>query len=178
MSSFLLEEELAQLGLKKFGRNVLISRYANFYSPENISIGDNVRIDDFCIISGNITIGSNVHISAFNALFGSKGIILNDYTGISPRCSLFSAMDDFSGDFLIGPIHSSDKTKISGGPIILEKYSQIGAHCIVFPNVTIGLGAVVGASSLVNKSLSEWSVYIGVPAIKVKDRSRKLLNIL
>jgi len=137
-----------------------------------------VRIDDFCILSGNITLGSNIHISAFVALFGSKGIILEDYTGISPRCSLFSAMDDFSGNYLIGPIHSIELTNVKGGNIVLKQFSQIGAHCVVFPNLTIGKGTVVGACSLVTKSLDEWGIYAGIPAKWIKPRESKMSNLI
>lgn len=56
-------------------------------------------------MSGEITLGSNIHIGAYSALYGSMGIELENNTGISPRSTLFSAMDDFGGDFMIGPIH-------------------------------------------------------------------------
>jgi len=82
-TSFYSEEELITIGLKSYGQMVKISRYARIYSPEKISVGDNVRIDDFCILSGDITIGSNIHISAYVALYGTKGIIMEDYSGIS-----------------------------------------------------------------------------------------------
>ena len=49
MNSFYSARELRKIGLKKYGDNVKISRFANFYSPEKINIGDNVRIDDFCV---------------------------------------------------------------------------------------------------------------------------------
>ncbi len=39
--------ELSKLGLKSVGKNVLISDKCSIYNPSNISIGDNVRIDDF-----------------------------------------------------------------------------------------------------------------------------------
>lgn len=177
-TSFYSDSELKKLGLKKFGKNVLISRKTSIYSAHNIEIGDNVRIDDFTILSGKIVIGSHIHISAYCALYGSNGIFLEDYTGISPRTSLFSAMDDFSGDYLIGPIHPTEKTNVQGGPIILRKYSQIGSGCVVFPNITIEEGTVVGAMSLVNRSVDGWSVYVGIPAIKIKERKKKLLQLL
>ncbi|HHW59577.1 MAG: acyltransferase [Bacteroidales bacterium] len=177
MSSFYTNEELSNLGLNKFGDKVFISRYAQFYSPETITIGNNVRIDDFCILSGNITLGSNIHISAYVALYGSKGIILENYTGISPRCTLFSAMDDFSGKYLIGPIHPRELTNVTGGKIILKQYSQIGAHCVIFPNVTIGEGSVVGTCSLITKSLDDWGIYAGIPAKWIKPRDTRIKNI-
>lgn len=178
MSSFYSQEELSALGLKSYGTKVRISRFARIYSPEKISIGDNVRIDDFCILSGNVTIGSHIHISAYVALYGSMGIELEDYTGISPMTTVYSAMDDFGGDYLIGPIHPEEKTHVTGGKVTLERYSQIGTHCVVFPNITISEGSVVGANSLVNCNLEPWGIYFGVPARFKKLRSKGLLKLL
>ena len=56
MTSFYSEKELLSIGFKSYGINVLISRYARFYRPENIVIGDHVRIDDFCILSAGYLI--------------------------------------------------------------------------------------------------------------------------
>jgi len=74
MNSFYSTKELASLGLKRYGENVLISRKCSIYGAQSIEIGDNVRIDDFCILSGHIILGSNIHISAYVALFG--GVLL------------------------------------------------------------------------------------------------------
>ena len=176
MSSFYSEEELSSLGLKSYGRDVKLSRHARLYSPETISIGDNVRIDDFCILSGNITIGSHIHISAYVALYGAFGIELEDYTGISPRTTVYSAMDDFSGEYLIGPIHPEGCTHVMGGRVIIKKYSQIGTHCVVFPDLTIGEGSVIGACSLVRKTIEPWGVYFGTPAVLHGERRKGLVS--
>lgn len=175
MTSFYTQSELSSLGLKQYGSNVLISKNTSIYGAENITIGDNVRIDDYCILSGHLTFGSNIHISAYNALYGAMGIVLEDYTGISPRCSLFSAMDDFSGDFLIGPVHPKAFTNVHGGRIILKRFSQLGCNCVVFPNITIGEGAVIGAMSMVKNDMTPWSVNCGIPAKKVSERNKGLL---
>ena len=178
MNSFYTEKELSELGLKSYGKDVKISRYARLYSPEKITIGDNVRIDDFCILSGNITLGSHIHISAYVALYGSMGIEMEDYTGISPMTTVYSAMDDFSGEHLIGPIHHTEKTNVTGGEVIIKKYSQIGTHCVVFPNITIGEGTVVGACSMVNKSLDSWGIYYGTPVTRKGNRKKELLKYI
>ena len=125
-TSFYSQEELSQLGLKSYGKNVLISRNAQFYSPEKISIGNNVRIDDFCILSGNIILGDCIHISAYSALYGANGIEFEDYSGCSSRTTIYSAMDDFSGDYLIGPMHSAESTNVVGGKVTIGKYVQGG----------------------------------------------------
>lgn len=178
MTSFYTEDELSQIGFKSIGKGVKISRKASFYGAANITIGDNVRIDDFCILSGNITLGNHIHISAYVALYGAMGIVFEDYTGISPRSTIYSAMDDFSGEYLIGPIHPEGTTNVTGGQVILRQFSQIGASCVIFPNLEVGEGAVVGAMSLVMHSLSPWTVNVGVPTKPIKKRKQTLLSKL
>lgn len=177
-TSFLSAEEISSIGLKSFGDNLKISRYARFYSPSTICIGDNVRIDDFCILSGNIVIGSNIHISAYVALYGSNGITMENYSGISPMSVIYSAMDDFSGDYLIGPVQPEEATNVLGAPVIIKKYVQIGSNSVVFPGLTIGEGAVIGACSLVKSDVDEWGIYAGIPIKRIKERSKKLLRFV
>jgi len=177
-SSFYTEEELKKNNFKSLGKNCLVSRNANFYSPHLIEIGNNVRIDDFCIMSGNIKIKNFVHISAFSALYGKNGIELEDYSGLSPRTTILSASDDFSGDYLIGPMVASHLTNVQGGPVKIKKYCQVGTNCTVFPNVTINEGTVVGAMSLVKDDLGSWSVYAGIPAKYIKKRKKGLLKFV
>ena len=50
-SKYFSEIDLKDFGFKSIGKNVKISSDARIYGPENISIGNNVRIDDFAIIS-------------------------------------------------------------------------------------------------------------------------------
>ncbi|MCU0458706.1 MAG: acyltransferase [Bacteroidales bacterium] len=160
---------------KALGKNVLISRFARFYGIEDMEIGNDVRIDDYCILSGKIILGNYIHISAFCALYGRFGIEIMDYSGLSPRCTLFSASDDFSGGYLIGPMVDSSHTHVTGGKIVLEKYCQLGAGCVVMPNLIIHEGVTIGAMSFINKNLDEWSIYKGIPAVFYKKRSKRLL---
>lgn len=177
-SSFYSEEELKEIGFKSYGSNLKISRYARFYSPYNISIGNNVRIDDFCILSGTISLGNDIHISAYVALYGALGIEFEDYTGISAHSVIYSAMDDFSGNYLVGSVHPEGLTNVTGGRVIVKKFSQIGVNCVVFPNLTIGEGVAIGACSLVTKTLQEWGIYVGIPAIRIKDRKRRMADLV
>lgn len=178
MSSFYTETELVSIGFKKIGKNVLISRKASFYGANKMTIGSNVRIDDFCILSGNVTLGSHIHIAAYSALYGLHGIEMEDYTGLSPRCTIFSATDDFGGNYLISPMVDESLTNVTGGKVLIKRYSQIGASTIIMPNITIEEGVAVGSMSFVNKSLAEWSIYAGIPAKKIKDRYKGLLKLI
>jgi galactoside O-acetyltransferase len=178
MNSFYTQQQLKRMGFKKIGDSVLISKKASFYGIEKMSIGNNVRIDDFCILSGEIILGSNIHISAFCVLYGVNGIEIMDYSGLSARCTIYSASDDFSGDYLISPMVDKKFTNVTGGKVLVEKYSQVGAGCVVFPNLIIGEGVAVGALSLVNKSLESWGVFVGIPVKKIKDRKKGLLKLI
>lgn len=175
-TSFYSQEEILKLGFKSVGKNVLISRKVSFYSPELISIGEHVRIDDFCILSGHIILGNYIHIAAYVALFGGMGIEIKDFCGVSSRSAIYSATDDYSGDFLPTPCVPDEMRHVTGGKVTLEKYVIIGSGATVFPAVTIGEGCAVGAMSLVTSSLKEWGIYAGIPVKRLKERSRKLLH--
>jgi galactoside O-acetyltransferase len=176
-SSFYSRTELTNLGLKSFGENVLISKKASIYGGEAISLGNNVRIDDFCILSGRIEIGSYVHIAAFCALYGANGIVMSDFSGLSAKVIIYSASDDFSGEYLIGAMVPAEFTNVTGGTVFMKKYVQVGAGSVILPDVTLEEGVSVGAMSLVTKSLPSWSMNFGIPARFYKERKRDLLEL-
>lgn len=178
MTSFYSNEELEKIGFKSIGRNVSISRKASIYLEQNIAIGNNVRIDDFCILSGKITLGNNIHIAAFSALFGGEeGILMQDFSGLSSRVVVYAVTDDYSGDVLTNPTISIKYRKVIGGPVQIGRHVIIGTACVVLPGVTLGDGSSFGAMSLINKSAEPWSVNIGIPCKKMKERSRNLLKL-
>ncbi len=176
--AFLSDEQLAALGFKSLGKNVRISDKASIYNPENIVIGDNSRIDDFCVISGRVEIGRNVHIAIFcNVAGGEKGVFLADFSGLAYGCHVFSQSDDYSGKSLTNPT-VPDKYKVEAKAAVhLERHVIIGACSIILPGVTIAEGTSVGAMSMVTKTTLPWSVYFGIPAKKIKERHQDLLNL-
>lgn len=177
MNSFYDDTELKKIGFKKLGRDVKISRKASIYSPNKISIGNHVRIDDFCILSGKITMGSYIHISAYTALYAKYEIHIEDFVTISGRVLVYSQSDDYSGDHMTNPMLPPKLTKVTGGKVVFKKHSIVAAGCIIFPAVIIGEGAAIGAMSLVNSSVEPWSINVGIPAKKIKDRKKKILQL-
>lgn len=177
MNSFYTQDELKKIGFKKIGNNVFISKKASIYSAELIEIGDNVRIDDFCILSGNIKIGNYVHIAAYTALYGKFGIELGNFCGCSARCTIYSASDDFSGEYMISPMVPEELVNVTGGKVIFKDFVQIGANTVIMPNITISEGTSIGAMSFVNRSLDEWGIYAGIPCKKLRDRKRNIKNL-
>lgn len=177
MSGFYSKEELKEIGFNGFGENVYISKKASIYSPEKMIIGNNVRIDDFTMLSGNIKIGNNVHISAYTALYGRFGIEIGDYCGCSPRCTLLSGSDDFSGNYMISPMAPEEFTNVIGAKIILENYVQIGANSILMPGVIAKEGSACAAFSFVKSNLEEWTISGGIPSKVLKKREKNILEL-
>jgi dTDP-4-amino-4,6-dideoxy-D-glucose acyltransferase len=178
--SFLSSEELAQLGLAHVGVGVRISRRAALHNPGNIRVGDYSRIDDFCVLSageGGIEIGRNVHVAVYASLIGKGKITLADFVGLSSRVAIYASNDDYSGAFLTGPTVPPAYSNITSGPVTLERHVIVGSGAVIMPNVTIGLGAAVGALSMVRADCEPFGIYVGVPARKVRERRRDLLAL-
>lgn len=175
-TSFFSNHEIKSLGLRDVGRNVLISRKCSIYGGSSIQIGHNVRIDDFCILSGDIEIGSHVHVAAYSALFGGGGIIISDFANLSSRVSVYSISDDFSGSSLTNPTIPEKYKLIERDVVVLGRHTIVGSGTVVLPGTRAEEGAVVGALSLVKGRLEAWSKYAGIPARRIGSRSRGLLR--
>ena len=175
----LSSEQIARLGLAAVGSNVTISDRCSFYGAGSISLGDHVRIDDFVIVTARqpVVLGSYVHIAAFAFLSGQFGIVLEDFVGLSPRATLLSGNDDFSGQWLPGPLAPEELRNVQGGCVHLGRHSIVGAHSVVLPGVSVGEGSVVGALSLVKEPLPPWGVYAGVPARLIRPRERTVESL-
>jgi putative colanic acid biosynthesis acetyltransferase WcaF len=78
------------------------------------------------------------------------------------------------GAYLCGATHDYDDPAF---PLLayamqIEAYAWVCARASVAPGVQIGEGAVLGLGSVATRNLEAWTVYAGVPAVKVKERRR------
>lgn len=178
MNSFYSDSELKDIGFGAVGENVLISKKASIYSPDKITVGNNVRVDDFCILSGNIEIGSNVHIAAYSALYGgTAGIMVCDFANISSRVCVYAVSDDFSGEYMTNPTIPDKYKNVLNAPVVISRHVIIGSGSTVLPGVTLEEGTAVGAMSLCKKSTEPWTIYAGIPAEKLKQRDKNVLAL-
>lgn len=177
MKSFYSEDELKEIGFAKIGSNVLISKKTSFYGAEKMTIGSNVRIDDYCVLSGKIDIGNYVHIAVFNGVFGgTEGIVFEDYSGLSSRCAVYATTDDYSGEFMTNPTVPSEYTNIISKRVVIGKHVDIGTGSTVLPGVIIGEGCSFGTMTLIARNTEPWGFYMGLQCIRLKERSKKLLD--
>ena len=178
MDSYYDGEELREFGFRRCGKNVRIHRTAGVYDPEQTEIGDNVRIDDWCVLSGKVVLGNFIHIGVSTRLLGSTaGVFMRDFSGVSYNSTITANTEDYSGEHLTNPTVPQKYRQIRQGSVVLEKHVVIAMHCVVLPGVTIGEGAAIGAMSLVNKNVEPWSISFGIPARRIKDRRRDLLEL-
>ncbi len=175
------EHDLKEAGFKALGHNVQIAKNCTIIGLENIEIGNNVRIDGYCSIiaagSGWIKLGSYIHLGGYSLLSAGDGIHMDDFSGLSQGVRIYSRTDDYSGKYLTNPTVPEKYKGTIGGTVTLGRHVIIGSGCVILPKVSIGEGSSVGALSLVTKSLDPWGVYIGCPAKRLKDRSKRLLEL-
>lgn len=177
--AYLSEVQLQALGFKKLGRNVKISDKTSIYDCCKIEIGDNSRIDDFCILSGNIKIGKYCHITPMCLIAGGEpGIDIADFCTLAYGVKVFSQSDDYSGESMVNSLIPKKYKNEYFSSVKLNKYVIVGAGAVIFPGVDLGEGCSIGSMSLVLKSTQPWGIYAGIPAKRIKERSQKLLVLV
>jgi galactoside O-acetyltransferase len=174
-ASFYEREELLELGFKKVGVGSKLHKTCIVVGVENISIGDNVRIDGFTSIiasgKGFLNLGSHIHIASHCHLGAGAGINMDDFSGLAYGTQIHSMSDDYDGHFLTNSTIPVEYKNIESGVVYIGKHSIIGASSVILPGIRIKTGCSVGAMSLVNKCLDEWSIYVGCPVKKIRDRT-------
>jgi galactoside O-acetyltransferase len=179
--SWLSNEQITELGFASVGNNVLLSDKASYYNCKKIHLGNNVRIDDFCVLSagaGGINIGNYIHIAVFSSLIGAGNITLADFCNISSRVSIYSSNDDYSGAAMTNPTLPETFTNVYHADVKVGCHVIIGSGTVVLPGVVLHEGAAIGALSLVKKDCLSFGIYTGVPTKKTGERKRDLLNFL
>ncbi len=177
---YVSSEYLSTLGFRAVGRNVKIARNSTIIGIGNISIGDNVRIDGNVTIvapTGHLTLGSYIHIGGGCHMNCSAGLTMEDFSCLSQGVRVYTGSDDYSGRAMTNSMIPSKYLNTQSAPVHLGKHVVIGSGSVVLPGVTAELGSAVGALSLVNKSLVAWGIYAGVPARRIKERSKDLLEL-
>ena len=177
--SFLNESELLSIGFIEAGSNVKISRFARFYGANFLVIGENVRIDDFSIISlgRHSRIGNNVHISCQTTIHASHGIEIGNFSTISGRVGIYGQSDDYSGEWLANPTIPSNLRGVNASLVSIGVHTLIGSNSTVLPGANIADGVAIGAHSLVTQPTEPWGIYVGVPARRIKERNKRVLEL-
>jgi acetyltransferase-like isoleucine patch superfamily enzyme len=154
--------------------------------PHKIRIGDNVVIDDHCLLDAKgdsnegITIGSGVFVGRNTIVSCKNGDVeIGDGANIGFNCEIFSASRVTIGratliaayTYLVGGDHDvqdRDRSVLEQGRrsagITVGEGAWIGAGVTVLDGVTIGDRAMVGAGAVVRDAVPAGGTVAGVPA--------------
>jgi maltose O-acetyltransferase len=131
--------------LEECGRNVNIYPKAEFSSKvklgENSDIGYAARINGTCIIEKDVIMGPEVLIYTVNHASSRTDVAIK-YQGLTEE-----------------------------KPVIIGEGSWICARAIILPGVCIGKNVIVAAGAVVSKSVPDYAIVAGNPAVVVKQRN-------
>jgi maltose O-acetyltransferase len=126
--------------LSSVGRGFILWGPVSIIHPNNLSIGDNVTLNDWVYINATekIIIGNNVAISTDVKIITTK-IDRNElrYNNL---------------------VHTNSS-------VLIGDYVQIGAGAIILPGVIVGSNVIIGAGAVVTKNIPNNKIAIGVPAV-------------
>jgi acetyltransferase-like isoleucine patch superfamily enzyme len=168
------------------GRGVIFGQHVVLRHPHRIRLGDNVVIDDNCLLdakgvtNSGIAIGNGVFIGRNTILSCKNGDITVDAgANIGFNCELFSASHVRIGagsllaaySYVIGGDHDFsdpgksvlDQARSSRG-VAIGSGAWLGAGVKVLDGSTVGDGAIVGAGAVVRGDIPSNAIAVGVPA--------------
>ncbi|MBN2412327.1 acyltransferase [candidate division KSB1 bacterium] len=190
----LLRSKLYPRLLGASGRNVNFGMNVVLRHPHKIKIGDNVVIDDNCLLdakgsdNNGIVLGSGTFIGRNTILSCKNGDIeIGENANIGFNCEIFSASKVVLGKnalfaaycYLIGGEHTFDRTDVS----VLEQQRTsagikvgdnvwLGAGVKVNDGASIGRDSIIGTSAVVRGNIPEYSIAVGIPAKVIKSRKK------
>ncbi|MBN1352394.1 acyltransferase [candidate division KSB1 bacterium] len=178
--------------LGKCGRNVTFGQNVVLRHPNKIFLGDNVVIDDNCVLDAKgesnqgLFIGNGVFIGRNTILSCKNGDIhLDENVNMGFNCEIFSASNVSLGKnnliaaycYIIGGTHHMDRLDVSpleqersSAGIVMEDNLWLGAGVKVMDGVRIGRDSVIGTSAVVSKDIPAYSIAVGIPAKVLRSR--------
>lgn len=136
IDNFVIDHQ--RLKFKFCGENVVFKAGGTIYHPENISIGNHVRVGDNCFI---MAIG---------------GVEIGDGTIISRNVCIHSGNHSYKSDTIVPYDDSYDRRKTTIGKAV-----WIGQNVNILPGVSIGDGAIIGMGTTVSKNVNIGEIVVG-----------------
>lgn len=139
----------ADVQCENIGTGTVIWQYAIIL--EQAKIGENCNINCHTFIENDVVIGN--HVTVKSGVYLWDGIQIHDHVFIGPNVT-------FTND----KYPRSKQYPSVFQKTILEKGVSIGAGSIILGGVTIGENSMIGAGSLVTKSVPSGELWMGSPA--------------
>ena len=190
---FYLRKKCYPALFKKVGNGLIIGRNVIIRHPDKIVLGNNVTIDDNCLIdargagpeglvledhviinrnsmiqakAGPIHLGKRTSIGSNSVIVSLDGVDFGEAVLTAGGCQISAGAYHFDDPV----VAVMDQGAYAKGPITIGEKSWLGTGVIVLDGISIGAGSVIGAGAVVTKDVPEGCVAVGVPARVVKCR--------
>ena len=161
---------LASKGKTTIGKNCIIRSGTTIYST--VKIGDGVSFGHNVLVRENVTVGNRTKLGTNVAIDGRSRIGSNVSVQTGVYICTYSTVED---SVFLGPccVFTNDKYMVQKefklvGPTV-KRGASVGANALLFPGITVGEGAVVGSQAMVNQDVPPRTIYVGLPAKKMRD---------
>ena len=136
------------------------------------AIGNNVAIDEnfFCDFGKNIFIGNDVIINSGCTFIDNEKILIGNKVLIAPNVQIYTAYHPLLPEERLKDKKTGSTCYFNtcADPVKIKDGVWIGGGSIILPGVTIGENSVIGAGSVVNKSIPDNCVAVGNPCRVIK----------
>ena len=153
---------------RTFGHGVVVGRGALTKHLETFEIGDGVFIGEQSFIQGRFdgrcVIGNHAWLGP-QSYFDARDLVIEEYVGWGPGAKVLGSLH--TGEPADVPVIQTD---LVIRPVRICAWADIGVNAVIFPGVTVGKGAIVGAGAVVSEDVAPFAVVAGVPARFIRWR--------
>jgi maltose O-acetyltransferase len=134
-----------------------------------IGEGTNIEPPFFVDYGFNVSIGRNTYINLNCILIDGNSITIGDGVMLSPGVRLLTTEHPASKAPRIEEVDGAVRCYSRASPIHIEDHAWLGAGVTVLPGVTIGRHSVIGAGSIVTKSIPVGVLAVGSPCKVLRE---------
>lgn len=131
-----------------------IARGARVYSSARIWLPSNLEMGVGAVIGPGVE------------CYCMDKIVLEDFAEVAQYVHLVTGTHDINSPLF----------QLFTKPIKIRSYAWLASGAFVGPGVTVGEGAVLGARAVAFRDLDPWTVYVGNPAVAIKQRTNVARN--
>lgn len=165
-------------GFAEFGKNTVLAPPIRLVGEGRIAVGDRVFVGEnswLQVLSDGlnnlkvISIGSGTSIAGACVISAVKSVVLEEDVLLARNVYIADHAHRFSQ--LDRPILAQGIDNVE--PVLIKRGAWLGQNVVVCPGVTIGQCSVIGANSVVNESVPDFSVAVGAPARVIRTLQRR-----
>jgi acetyltransferase-like isoleucine patch superfamily enzyme len=158
---------LGLLGVASVGARLQAGRSVRLTIYGELTIGENVTLDDGCFIyvgpTARVVLGDRVRVGRHTVIAAATSIDIGNDVLIAEHCTVRDS------DHQLDPDDRRHETTVSASPVRIGNDSWLGAGVRILRGAELGAGAIIGANAVVRGTIPPRSVAVGAPARVVRQ---------